>query len=42
MTMASRPSQKPRPNTIASDPVNTPVMFICGANHTVNSRRGVP
>jgi hypothetical protein len=42
MTMASRPSQKPRPNTIASDPVNTPVMVICGANHTVNSRQGDP
>jgi hypothetical protein len=42
MTMASRPSQKPRPNTMASEPVNTPVTFICGANHTVNSRRTLP
>ena len=40
--MASRPSQNPSPNAIASAPVKTPVMLTCGANHTVNSRRGLP
>src|ERR1700759_3593040 len=42
MIIASRPSQKPSPSVIASAPVKTPVMFTCGAHHTVNSRRGVP
>ena len=42
ITIASRPSQKPSPSTIASAPVNTPVMLTCGANHTVNSRAGEP
>ena len=40
ITIASSPSQNPRPSTIATDPVNATVMFTCGANHTVNSRRG--
>ena len=42
MTIASSPSQNPSPSAIARVPVNTPVMFTCGANHTVNSRPGVP
>ena len=42
ITIASRPSQKPSPSTIASAPVKTPVMLTCGANHTVNSRAGEP
>jgi hypothetical protein len=40
--MASIPSQKPRPNVIASAPVKTPVMLTCGANQTLNNRRGEP
>ena len=42
MTIASIPSQKPRPSTMASVPVNTPLMVTCGANHTVNNRDGLP
>ena len=42
ITIASSPSQKPSPSTIARVPVKTPVMFTCGANHTVNSRAGDP
>ncbi len=42
ITIASIPSQKPSPSTTASVPVNTTVMLTCGANHTVNSRRGFP
>ena len=40
MTIASSPSQNPSPSTIASVPVNTPVMLTCGANHTVNKPTG--
>ena len=40
--IASSPSQNPRPSATASVPVNSTVMFTCGANHTVNSRRAVP
>jgi hypothetical protein len=42
MTIASRPSQNPRPSTIARVPVKTPVMLTCGANHTVNNRPALP
>ena len=42
ITIASMPSQNPSPSTTANVPVNTTVMFTCGANHTVNSRRAVP
>ena len=41
-TIATSPSQNPSPSVIASVPVKTPVMFTCGANHTVNSRAGLP
>ena len=42
IAMANSPNQKPRPNRMARVPVKTPVMLTCGANHTVNSRPGVP
>ena len=42
MTIASSPSQKPRPSTTASVPENTTVMVTWGANHNVNSRPARP
>lgn len=40
--MASIESQKPKPSPPISAPVKTHDILICGANHTVNSRPGVP
>ena len=42
MMMAVRPSPKPRPNTTARVPANTPDSSMLGVNHTVNIRYTPP